>query len=307
VAARTSPPDWLIRQLADRQHGIVTRGQLLERGFTRHQIQQRIRMGWLVVVHPGVYRVGSGRVTHRGRWLAAVLACGSDAVLSHLSAAALWRLIAPVVGPVHVTTQNQTRRRRGIIAHRTRSFGPSEVTREHGIPVTSPSRTLVDLAAVVPRTQLRRALEATDRLELLDVQALIRRCEDGNGRKGTGTLLSLLAHFRPLPETRSELERGFLRVCDDAGLPRPAVNVVVEGVEVDFAWFSERVVAEVDGYEYHSNRSAFEKDRRRDVTLQLAGFRVLRFTHRRLVEEPDQVVAELRHALAAAEMRWDSQ
>jgi very-short-patch-repair endonuclease len=141
-------------------------------------------------------------------------------------------------------------------------------------------------------------VEAADRLELLEPSALARRCERSRGRKGTGRLLSLLVQYRPLPETRSELERRFLRLCDDAELPRPAVNVSVEGFEVDFVWFAERLVVELDGYEYHRDRASFDRDRRRDAALQLAGFRVLRFTHRRLVDEPDSVVAELRQLLA---------
>jgi hypothetical protein len=151
---------------------------------------------------------------------------------------------------------------------------------------------------MVSPTQLRRALEAADRLGLLEGSDLARRCERSRGRRGTGRLLSLLAQYRPLPETRSELERGFLRLCVDAGLPRPAVNVPLEGFEVDFLWPKERVAVELDGYEYHRDQASFERDRRRDVVLQLAGFRVLRFTYRRLVDDPGGTLTELRQILA---------
>jgi Protein of unknown function (DUF559) len=206
----------------------------------------------------------------------------------------------PLPGPVHVSVWNRSSwRPAGILIHRPRTLEVPDRACEHGIPVTGPTRTLIDLAGLVSRTQLRRALEAADRLELLDPSDLARRCEQSRGRKGSGRLLSLLAHYRPVPETRSELERRFLRLCDEAALPRPAVNVVVEGFEVDFAWLDEGVVVELDGYEYHGDRTAFERDRRRDVALQVAGFRALRFTHRRLVDEPDYVIAELRQALAS--------
>jgi very-short-patch-repair endonuclease len=291
----------LIRELADLQHGIVTRDQLLERGVTRHRIQHRVDVGWLVPVYPGVYRVGSRRMTHRGSWLAAVLAAGNAALLSHVSAAGLWRLIDVVPGPVHVSVWNRSSwRPAGIIVHRPRTLDAADRAREHGIPVTTPTRTLLDLAALASPTQLRRAVEAADRLELLDPSALACPCEQSRGRKGTGRLLSLLAHYRPLPETRSELERRFLRLCDDAELPRPAVNVSVEGFEVDFRWFAERLVVELDGYEYHRDRASFERDRRRDAALQLAGFRVFRFTYRRIVHEPDVVTSQLRVALTPA-------
>jgi hypothetical protein len=200
----------------------VTRGQLLDRGFTRHQIQRRVHAGWLMPVHLGVDRVGSRRMTHR------------------VSAAALWRLMDPLPGPVHVSVWNRgSWRPAGILIQRPRTLEVPDRACEHGIPVTGPTRTLIDLAGLVSRTQLRRALEAADRLELLDPSDLARRCEQSRGRKGSGRLLSLRAHYRPVPETRSELERRFLRLCDEAALPRPAVNVVVEGFEVDFAWLGE--------------------------------------------------------------------
>jgi very-short-patch-repair endonuclease len=134
---------------------------------------------------------------------------------------------------------------------------------------------------------------------VLDLDELAQLCRTSSGRKGTGRVASLLAHYRPLPETRSELERRFLRICREAGLPPPAVNVPVAGLEVDFLWPAARLVIELDGYEFHRDRASFERDRRRDAILQLAGYRVLRVTHRRLVEETASVVAELRTMLGS--------
>jgi hypothetical protein len=163
--------------------------------------------------------------------------------------------------------------------------------------VTTPSRALLDLAATVSPTRLRRAFEAADRLELLDPTALASLCDNAGGRKGTGLLGALLVEHQELPWTRSELERRFLRLCDRAGIPRPAVNVPVEGFEVDFFWPAERLVVELDGWSFHRGRAAFERDRSRDAALQVAGYRVLRITYRRLVEDPDSVVREIRALL----------
>jgi hypothetical protein len=186
-------------------------------------------------------------------------------------------MIDPIPGPVHVAVSGGRRARRGIVFHRARDLNMARAVRHH-IPLTAPSYTLLDLASVFPPRRLERALEAADRLELLDVAELTHLCATSNGRKGTGVLSSLLARLHPAPHTRSELERRFLRLCRDGGVPQPAVNVPVEGIEVDFLWPGARLVVEVDGYEFHRDRAAFERDRRRDAVLQRAGYRVLRIT-----------------------------
>jgi very-short-patch-repair endonuclease len=178
------------------------------------------------------------------------------------------------------------------VFHRACVLDGARTTRAR-IPVTAPSRTLIDLATALSPGRLAHAIERADHHQLLDTPELTRLCEASSGRKGTGRLSSLLAHHRPLPETRSELERRFLRLCRGAGLPQPAVNVPVGGIEVDCLWRGTRVVVELDGYAFHSDRAAFERDRERDARLQLAGYRVLRVTHRRLVEEPDAVITEV--------------
>jgi hypothetical protein len=171
------------------------------------------------------------------------------------------------------------------------------------IPVTTVARTLLDLAGVVSPTHLRQAFEAADRLELLDMSALADLCKAPSNRaaRGSGRLRSLLAdRVGPVPETRSALEHRFLRACQRAGLPPPAVNVPVSGLEVDALWPHERLVVELDGYAYHRGRAAFERDRRRGAALVLAGYRVVRITHRRLLNEPSAVAEEVRSLLGSA-------
>jgi very-short-patch-repair endonuclease len=184
------------------------------------------------------------------------------------------------------------------VFHRADDLKEIDTVRDR-IPLTAPSRTILDLAAVLSARGLERAIEAADRHRLLDVTDLSRLLEASRGRKGTGRLFSLPAQYRPLPETRSELERRFLRLCREPGLPRPAVNVPLEGIEVDFLWPQARLVVELDGYAFHRGHASFERDRRRDAILQLAGYRVLRVTDRRLVEDAASVVVELRAMLGS--------
>jgi len=165
------------------------------------------------------------------------------------------------------------------------------------IPVTSVARTLLDLAAVVDAMRLERAVEQAERLRMLDLRAVHRVCERNRGRPGTPALLALVASYRLAPLTRSGLERRFVDVCRKAGLPLPTINARVEGYEVDALWRSARLIVELDSWDFHRTRAAFERDRARDAVLQVAGYRVLRVSYRRLVEEPEAVVAMIRRLL----------
>jgi Protein of unknown function (DUF559) len=165
--------------------------------------------------------------------------------------------------------------------------------------VTSVARTLFDLAGTLPPTQLHRAFEAAERLRILDLAEIERMVEENRGRRGVRGLRQLLAESRPPePATRSDLESRFLDLCHGAGLERPAVNRLVAGLEVDAVWPTQRLVAELDGHAFHGTRAAFERDRRRDAALQVAGYRVIRLTQRRLVDEPEAVIASVRALLA---------
>jgi very-short-patch-repair endonuclease len=248
-----------------------------------------------------VYAVGHARLTVRGRWMAAVLACGDDALLSHRSAAALWGMAQAHARQIDVTSVGRSRAGpRGITLHRSRSVHDDDRTVSEGIRVTSIARTLLDLAEVVSPRKLERAIEEGERLRLLDLRALTRLCARSRGRHGVAPLRALLEKLEPPPETRSELERLFIQLCRDSGLPRPAVNVSLAGYEVDAHWPGSRLVVELDGYAFHRTRAAFERDRARDARLQLAGYQVLRVTSRRLLGEPRELAAAIRSMLARA-------
>jgi very-short-patch-repair endonuclease len=233
--------------------------------------------------------------------MAAVLACGPDALLSHRSAAALWNL-APTSSPlVDVTAPRGRGTHRGIALHRPRKVHPDDRAEHDGIPATSVARTLFDLAEVVDRRRLERAFERAERLGALDMPAIEVVCGRNPGRRAHKALGELLPSLYPDDlGTRSELERRFVDLCRQAGLPAPEVNAFIEGFEVDALWRDQRLVVELDGYEYHRTRAAFERDRARDAALQLAGYRVLRVTARQLAERPAEVVETVRRLLVAA-------
>lgn len=287
--------DARIAALAARQYGVVTRRQLVALGVSGAAIEARVRRGRLHPLHRGVYAVGHPVVGIDGRRLAAAWSCGPHAVLSHRSAAGLWGLRADASARFDVTvpTRAGRRPRRGIVVHRM-AVRPFEVTARDGIPVTTPARTLVDLAEVVGRRPLERAADEAQGLRLFDLVAIERVLDAHPGRHGSARVGALLAGYGiGAGLTRSELEERVLAVCDRAGVPRPAVNARVAGLEVDFLWAAERLVLEADSRRHHDTRAAFERDRERDARLLVAGLRVLRVTRGRLVLEPDEVGATL--------------
>lgn len=296
---RAGPPDLEIAALATRQHGVVALRQLLALQLGRRAIERRVAEGRLHRLHVGVYAVGHAAVSRHGAWMAAVLACGPRALLSHRDAAALWGLRDTARTRVDVTAPRSLDGRPGITLHRVRRLHPEDRTSRDGIPVTSVARTLLDLAEVLPAHNLPRVAEQAERLDLLDLRAVERLLARARGRHGLRPLAAVLAGYAAAPATRSELERRFLQLCRQAHLPPPAINVQVAGCEVDAAWRAQRLVVELDGHAYHRTRAAFERDRARDAALQLAGYRVLRLTHRRLQDEPAQALRTVRALLEA--------
>lgn len=280
---------------------MVARRQLIALGLTSHAIQRGLDTGRLHAVHRGVYAVGHTSVSGRGVYMAAVLACGPGALLSHVAAADHLGLRQSAARLVDVTAPGRNRRGRpGLRLHHPRGLGSRDRRLEDGIPVTSVARTLLDLADVLRPRQLERAFEAAERLRLLDLRAVEELLDRSRRRAGVDALRAVIAaQSGPVPETRSELERRFLDICSDAGIPRPEVNVLVEGLEVDALWRRERVVVELDGRRYHGTGAAFERDRRRDERLQLADHVVLRFTALRLGTEPASAADAVLQALAA--------
>jgi very-short-patch-repair endonuclease len=301
-AAAVRPPrpgrDWMIATLATMQYGVVSRAQLLAAGIGPGAIATRLDRHQLHPLHRGVYAVGHTALAPLAREMAALLACGPGAVLSHWSAAWLWRLLELADDLVELTVPRSNRRRPGLRVHRSRSLAPEDVRMLRGLPVTAPARTLLDLAEVANARDLERAVDEALTQRLTTDAALVAVVERRRGHRGTGRLRGLLARRGEPTLTRSEAEERFLALVREAGLPTPEVNTHVGAYLVDFVWRDCRLVAEVDGYRFHSSRSAFERDRRRDADLNAAGFRVIRITWRQLVEEPIAVVARLARALA---------
>ena len=274
--------DAALARLAGRQHEVVSVHQLRAGGLTSSAIGDRLAAGRLHRVHRGVYAVGHAGLSDPGRWMGAVLACGAKAVLSHWSAAQLWRMLptesigdhgeAPIV---HVTVPGEGKHRPGIRVHRSTTLGGEVLTLRHRIPVTKPTRTLEDLRRTLPRSVFAAALRQAEFLRLpIDSVA-----ED---------------------HTRSELEARFLGLARRRRLPQPEVNARVDRFVVDFLWRRERLVVEVDGWESHRTRSAFEQDRARDARLKLLGFDVLRFTWRQVEDDARDVARTIRRLLRAA-------
>jgi hypothetical protein len=262
-------PGAVIAGLAARQYGVLARRQLVDAGVSHDAIDRRIG-SVLHPVHAGVYAAGHPALATEGRWIAGVLACGDESALSHRAGCALWGLRPGWREFVEVSAPRSVKHVRGVILHRPRTL---ELTEHRGIPVTPLGRTIVDVADVVSARVLRRVLEQAEVLRLdCDVIPV-------PGRRGYGRLLAALAEHRPvLSFTRSQLEREFLAICSDAGLPRPLANTIIEGMEVDFCWPELRLVVEIDSWMYHGTRTAHRRDRRRSTTLQLARWNVVRFT-----------------------------
>jgi very-short-patch-repair endonuclease/predicted transcriptional regulator of viral defense system len=300
MRANGHPRQGKIAEIAARQHGVIALRQLLALGFGRGAIRHQVALGRLHPIYRGVFAVGHPRITQRGRWMAAVLTAGPGAVLSHVHAAALWELLPPPGSRVHVTVEARGRTPRpGIVLHQVRSLHPGDCTIRDHVPVTSLARTLLDVGEA-DETRLARAYEEADRRRLLDNRALTALCDRSPGRRGLKPLRALIAdNTRYGPETRRELEAMFFDFCREHRLPLPACNVLVEGFLVDAFWPGSAVIVELDSWSFHRTHQAFENDRTRDATLQAAGYRVIRITYRRLVDEPEAVAAVIRKLLAA--------
>ena len=276
--------DERLAKLATAQQGVISVGQLYKLGFDRDAVARRVRSGRLHRIHRGVYAVGHTVLNRNARVLAAVLAAGDEAVLSHRSAAILWGIHRSNAAKIDVTVPRTCgfRSTRTIAVHRPRL--PPAQTKHAGIPVTTPGRTLQDLAIAVPRRTLEKAAEMAEALRL--------HVELDPDHPGAARLAAVLDRHDLDHTTRSPLEDDFLELCDRHGIPRPLVNTHVEGFEVDFVWPEARLIVETDSRTWHDTAKAFERDRVRDARLTAAGWRVVRFTRRRVRCEAG-VVADL--------------
>lgn len=276
-------------ELAGRQHGILTRRDLLALGFGPRSIEHRVATRRLHAVARGVYAVGWPAMPPERRWTAAVLACGPRAALSHRSAAQLWGIGEEQGGLIDVSVRRICRHRRTGIRARSRPSLPEEdITAHRGIPVTSVTRTLLDLATELSKSKLERAVNEADKRSLVDPETLREALGRYRGAAGVRILRTLLdRHTFQLSD--SELERLFRPIAAAAGLPPPLTKQMVNGFEVDFYWPSLRLVIETDGLTYHRTAIAQTRDHRRDQAHTAAGLTPLRFTHFQVRYEPAHV------------------
>lgn len=232
--------------------------------------------------------------------MAAVLACGPNALLSHWAAAELWEFLPRRRAFIDVVRATNCRKREGIIPHRASNLHKEDRTKRDNIPVTSPSRTLLDLAAVASPKQLAEAIEAAERSRWLNHREMRKLIDRNPRRHGVKALRAAMAAYDPLlRRTRSILERDFLRECKRLGVPKPLVNTEVEGHEVDMYWPDGKLILELDSWEFHKTKAAFERDRRRDAHLERQGYRVLRVTYDWLATDPAGVAQTVRALLQA--------
>lgn len=288
-------------RIARRQHGVLARRQLLELGMSGRTVDGRLGRDQLHEVFRGVYVLGSRRISRRGRWMAAVLAGGEDAVLSHRSAARLWRLLPPVAEWIDITCPpGRVVRRKGIVSHESPVQDDERLIKD-GIPVTAPFRTVFDLAAVVGRRELERAWHEASVRELRAKVSLPMLLERYPGRRGARRLRTLLESSEPETITRNDFEEAFLALIDAHGLLRPRMNadLALRGrfFEIDCLWERERVAVELDSRGVHGTPKKFESDRLRDRILVAEGWRTMRVTWLQLRDEPEAIVGDLRLAL----------
>jgi very-short-patch-repair endonuclease len=289
---------------------VVARVQLVALGIGSRAIEHRLEKGRLQTLHRGVYSVGHRVLAREGRWMAAVLVAGRGAVLSHRSAAPLWGLGASGRSLIDITASRRVRRDRGIQPHRGR-LRPDEVTIVGGIPVTTVPRTLLDLAAVLPRHQVERAINEAEVRRLDDPLPLAALLARYPRRRGVAVVRAILDGTRiGSTITRSELEEGFLEFLIHHRLPWPEVNATIRigdrSIECDFAWRAQRMIAELDGHAFHATAAAFERDRARDRRLSVAGWRVVRITWRQLCGDALALAADLRRLLGLGASANDS-
>jgi very-short-patch-repair endonuclease len=299
----TQTRDRRIWTLVRRQHGVVAHRQLRELGLGRSSIRWRVKSGRLHPVRRGVYAVGRPEIGPNGRWMAALLACGPGAVLSHGSAAALWGFGGEPRGLVEVSLPAGMRSRRpGIRAHRRAMLSPDEVTEHEGIPVTTPIRTLIDQATQLAPARLERAVNEADKLERVQADVLYAALDNHSGEPGVGPLRKLLdpLHFRL---SDSELERAMRPVAKGAGLPVPETKAWVNDYEVDFFWPKLGIVVEADGLRYHRTASQQRRGLERDQVHIAAGLWPLRFSHWQIAREPARVSKVLRQVAARARVK----
>jgi predicted transcriptional regulator of viral defense system len=290
--------DRAIATLASRQHAVIALGELLALGLTESAVRKRHATGRLHRIHTGVYALVPGSLLSReGHWMAAVLACGPTAVLSHRTAAALHDLRPTARANIDVTVPGRScRRRKGIDVHRSTTVTAADTTIVSGIPCTTVARTMFDLAEVVNRRSVERAFDQAEILEVFDLRSLEDQVARHPTRRAARVVRSVLdEHYIGSTPTRSELEEAFLALCRRLGLPEPGVNRWIDlhdglpMIWADFVWPAQRVIVETDGDRFHGTHQARERDPRRDQRAMVAGWRPIRTTWRQVMRRPQEL------------------
>lgn len=284
--------------LAERQHGVVSVGQLKELGYSRDRVRWSVRTGYLHAIDRSVYAVGHTNLSAHAQCFAAVFACGPGAVLSHYSAAWLHGLARWKPAPFHVTGPVARRPRLPVRIHRARRLMEVDRASIEGIPTTAVPRMLLDLGAVLRYEQLEKLVERSEERGLFDLRAVEELLARTVGHHGHKRLRRAIALYMPSGFTRSGLERRFLELVIAAGLPRPHTNYFEHGFELDCYWPEHRFVVELDVFETHGTRAAFERDRKRQEDLLLVGIEMIRVTGPRLQREPEEVVRRVARLLS---------
>jgi predicted transcriptional regulator of viral defense system len=304
-----APVDEALANLATAQEGVFTIEQIAECGLSGSAVWSRRQSGRLHLVYWRVYSlVPPSLLSREGRWLAAVLACGPGAALSHRSAGVLLELRASDRSRIDVTIPyRSSRHHEGIAVHRSTALTAQDVTVVRNIPCTTIARTMLDIAEVIPSRQLERMFEQAEQQEVLNLSALQDQIERNPSRAGAARLRALISEYRAdMGATWSELEADFKAMLKPTGVPMPQVNQLIvlddgePAIRADFYWPAHRVVVETDGYKFHSTRGAFERNRRNDQRLTVAGFRVVRMTHRQIKHQAEKMAAVIVRLLAAA-------
>jgi very-short-patch-repair endonuclease len=293
-----------VLELAYRQYGVVSRRQLLAMGYTVGQIKARVKAGWLLPVHRGIFSVGRYIDSPRAWRMAAVLLSGPGSALARRSGAAHWGFASDRAPIETVRDYNRYPQRavsgmqigdRSLLVHRSRLLPDEEVTVHLGIPVTTVPRVLLDMAGDIKLPELASFFREADRKGLIDTDSLARVLDRGPGWRGLRNLRRL-ADLRRADDsrTKTDMEVAFLKLCRESGIASPEVNVPLLNFEVDCLWRRERIVVELDSYGFHHQRPVFESDRERDIVLRQNNYEVLRFTYWNLETKPQWVIASLR-------------
>jgi predicted transcriptional regulator of viral defense system len=300
--------DGEIAKICLAQHGLVTLAQLEAQGLTKQGVHERVVSGRLHPIHQAVYSLTPRVMTQRGKFMAAVLACGPDAVLSHRSAAYLWGLVDSWEEPIDVTAPNRRGRSPdGVAAHRDGALQPIDKTVVHGVPCTSVARTLLDFTGVSRDWEARKAVAQAEVLQILDKSKLRALLKRSRRRRGVARLRLILETIHPMTKrTRSELERLFLEMCAKRSVPDPEVNVWLpapdgKSYQADFLWREQGLIVEADSRRFHDTDSAFVSDRKRRQQLELAGWRISQCTWEEVEQEPRRLALTVAGLLAQCE------